>query len=172
MSARTRRSHSRAPRSRRRTFARAARLTLSVTAMIDVVFLLLVYFMLVAQFRPRERAMPTDAAPQEIAEQTDPFSLPVTPIRIAVHSVSDSPNAYALASDSPYVQGFGTFAALTQGLTSLRGSLIDLDQRFIVVPEPGSRWEHALGAMNAIRQAGFTSVSFDKPNDAVIEANQ
>ena len=59
---------------------------LNVAPMIDVVFLLLMYFMLITEFRAPEGSMPLNIAGQA-AEAADPFALPEAPITIVVESL-------------------------------------------------------------------------------------
>jgi len=137
-------------------------ITLAFAPMIDVVFLLLVYFMLVAELRPREAATPA-ALPAEAAAAVDPFDLPPEPIRVFVDSQGEDRNALALTIDFAGLDDVRTAPRLTQRLEGLRGVALTSDQAFIVAPAPAARWEHAVRALRAIEQAGFDKVRFGRP---------
>ncbi len=159
-----------APESERRRSRRAstaAALALNITAMIDVVFLLMTYFLLTAQFNRREESIP-HVLPEHLQgtaadRQPDAFALPRTPVVIVVRSTGDGPADCAIQTDSPLL---GELSSAADLLTRARARRADFapDQRFIIRAAPDSRWEHALGAFNAIRRAGWTSVQFANPS--------
>ncbi len=151
---------------RRHTGVRKASMALNFTAMIDVVFLLLLYFMLTADFAKQEDAFALDLPGQGAAEVADdPFALPEQPILVSVRSSGDGQADYALTTDSPLVGELNGYDALTTTLGSLRGDLLAPDHEMVIAPEPGTRWEHTLGAYNAVTRAGFERVRFARPSD-------
>lgn len=140
----------------------------NVTSMIDVVFLLMTWFLLSAQFTGREGAMAmmlpvkAEGAP---ARTSDSFALPERPIEVSVRSLGDGESQYVISTDSPILNSagpFASFADLTVAARARRGTLLPGEQRFVVRPAAGARWEHALGAMSALREAGFTTIRFGK----------
>lgn len=153
---------------RRAMAARAPRrapISLNVTAMIDVIFLLMTYFLLIAQFNPREQAF----AAQNPIEEAKPatggasFDLPERPIELTLRSVGDGAEEYVLGIESPLLVDAGpitTFEELTRTLALKRRSVLSMDQVFIVHAAKDARWEHALGAMAALRSAGFEQIRF------------
>ncbi len=153
------------PRRRRRTPSHAV-LALNITAMIDVVFLLMTYFLLTAQFTRREESIP-HALPAHLSgratdREPDPFSLPPTPVVIVVRSSGDGPADFSLSTDSPLLSGTLTAEDLRRGAGDRRDDFAS-DQRFIIRAAPDVRWEHALAAFNALRRAGWTSIQFANP---------
>ena len=54
-------------------------------------------------------------------------------------------------------------ARLSVKLASLRGTVFATDQPFVVAPMPETDWEHALDALNAVIDAGYTRVRFARP---------
>ena len=147
-------------------FARRDSLEIKMTPMIDVVFLLLLYFMLTADFAKQEDAFALDLPGQGAAEVADdPFALPEQPILVSVRSSGDGQADYALTTDSPLVGEVNGYDALATTLGSLRGDLLAPDHEMVIAPEPGTRWEHTLGAYNAVTRAGFERVRFARPGD-------
>ena len=149
---------------RRHSPVRKSSMALNFTAMIDVVFLLLLYFMLTADFAKQEDAFSLDLPGQGAAEVTDdPFALPEQPILVRVRSSGDTRDDYAITTDSPLVGEIGGYESLRTTLSALRGDLLAPDHEMVISPEPGTRWEHTLGAYNAVTRAGFERVRFARP---------
>jgi biopolymer transport protein ExbD len=149
---------------RRHGKVRRASIALNFTAMIDVVFLLLLYFMLTADFARQEDAFALDLPGQGQSEQADdPFALPEQPVIVSVRSSGDRPTEYELQTDSPLVGEVSTYESLTDALTPLAGDLLALDHEIVIVSEADTRWEHTLGAYNAVTRSGFEKVRFARP---------
>lgn len=126
--------------------------------LIDVVFLLLLYFLLAAQFRSEERYFQVDLpAARAAGLPDDPFALPERPISVLVASTPAGP---ALRTDSPLLPATPTPDALTAALARARALDLAIDQRFLIRAEPGAQWEHALATLNAVLTAGFENVRF------------
>jgi biopolymer transport protein ExbD len=139
-------------------FGRSALPTMQVNLapMIDVVFLLLMYFLLTSQFRPAERALALDVPAPGAASAADPFALPSTPVTIRVRSLGTGPDELTLDVDHPALS-IGSEGPLEDRLL---GAMLPPDQEFIV--EAGSaRWEHAVRTISAIRAAGFDRVRIE-----------
>lgn len=156
------------PRRRRLRRPEPAPLVLNIVSMIDVIFLLMTYFLLTAKFATREESFPV-SVPARLeggaAAPADDFSLPKTPIIISVRSAPSGPvifaDAPALRPPSGAAGSYDELAALAR---SAKGTLLALDQRFTIIPETGTRWEHALGALNALKRAGFDNARFGAPS--------
>jgi len=153
---------------RRRSGRRRGALSLAVAPLIDVVFLLLMYFLLVGEFRPPEKqfrvevaAEPAQSAP---AEPLDPFALPAPPVRVTVRSTGDGPADYTIRVDTPSRAEPESAEALRALLEGARGSFIEPDQAFLISATPDSRWEHTLAAFNAVLRAGYHRVRFTRPD--------
>jgi len=137
-------------------------MSLNMTPMIDVVFLLLVYFILGASFAQREQSLSALAPPpKRAAAQIDPFALPSRPVILRVRSLGESKDAYALASDNPAFTQVTSAMQFDQALGALSGSAPDT--QFTIVPENGARWEHTLRVLAALRRHGFAHVGFGNP---------
>jgi biopolymer transport protein ExbD len=147
---------------------RRARLNVNLTSLIDVTFLLLVYFMVATSFAATEEAFRIDLPDRTSGGPGDPFELDDEPLRIQISSIGSGPDDYRVQIDGPYPQ--------PQSLDELMGFLqqhqigSDLpeqwfkpDHPIIIVPTTGARWEHTIGVLNAAARARYTNVTFGKP---------
>ncbi len=141
-----------------------ARLTVTFTPLIDIVFLLLLYFMLVAQFKTKEEMFQLDL-PREGQSETvvDPFALPSEPIRLRVHSTGNGATDLVIESDDPVIGSPPSVDALAAAAEQARGSHLGTDQLFLVQPSTTTNWEHALAVVNAIKRAGLLRVHLLEP---------
>jgi biopolymer transport protein ExbD len=143
-----------------------ARLSLNLTAMIDVVFLLMIYFMVATEFKSGEEIYRLDL-PERIAStaQRDPFDLDYEPVRIHVSSIGSADRSYRLRIEGPYEQP-GTFEELHEFLDARRMTpetmtgLFEPDHPIVVVPSRTARWEHAIEAFNAAARARYRNITF------------
>lgn len=156
---------------RRRRRQRMPAISLSMTAMIDVVFLLLIYFMVATDFRMGEGMFRVEVPAREGAGAPDPFRLDDEPLRIIVHSTGLGPAMYTLRLDGPYPQP-RTFDDLHEFLASTqvnvenvasRGALFRPEHPIIIQPSRSTRWEHAIEAFNAAARARYSNITFAKP---------
>ena len=144
---------------------RPARLGLNLTSMIDVVFLLLVYFMAATQFKLGEEIYRLDLPERG----TDAFELPRDPLRVAVTSIGDENYVLRLEGADMVRSGPATFQELFEVLAGSRrsdraaGGLFEADHPIIVEPTGGTSWEHAISAFNAIARARYTNITFAAP---------
>ncbi|MEM8836087.1 MAG: biopolymer transporter ExbD [Planctomycetota bacterium] len=157
---------------RRRAHAQRAALpvlNLNLTPMIDVVFLLMIYFLLITQFQPREEAQAYELPKEgDRAEPTDPFELPVQPVRIAVESFGDGGQAYRVTSDLSLLAGATSARALGEALRAELDATMGDDQRFVIEPAREARWEHTLAVFNAVRGAGYPSIRLAPPGEGAL----
>ncbi len=151
----------------RRGRRRMARVGLNLTSMIDVVFLLLVYFMTVTEFKVGEEIYRLDLPQRGLA--ADPFELPLEPVRITVTSVAT--DDYVLRLTGPLASGLrpATFQQLFELLSNTRrtalaaGGLLEADHPIIIEPSGGTSWAHAMGAFNAAIRAKYSNITFASP---------
>lgn len=154
-----------AARSTRRRWRRAPTLAVALAPMIDVVFLLLLYFLLSAEFRQSERFVPVElAAERGESAPGDPLALPRRPVVIAIRSTGSGENEYELSAPTSALGEVATFADLREALARSRGEIFADDQRFLVRAGDDARWEHTLRAIEAVRLAGFAQVTLAEPN--------
>ncbi len=157
------------PRGSGRRSRGRARMALNLTAMIDVVFLLLIYFMVATEFKLGEEIYRLDLPPRQPAAQLrDPFELDEEPLRIEVASTGYARGDYALRIEGPYRQP-ATFEELFDFVRQRQigehaiGGLFEPDHPMVIVPTRTTRWEHVIDTFNALARAHYTNVTFAKP---------
>ncbi len=143
------------------------RMSLNATAMIDVVFLLLVYFLVATNFRMGEEVYRLDLPERGAAVEADPFQLDETPLRIRVFSTGAQRGTYRLSLDEPFPRP-ASFDDLFQFLEQRQRApgtgtgLFMPDHPIIIDPAPQTRWEHVMGAFNAAARARYTNITFSE----------
>lgn len=153
------------PIPRRRGVGARRGITLAMAPMIDIVFLLLMYFLLVGEFLPPEGLFELDL-PRPLQQQppASAIALPQPPVRITIRSAGDGPQDYTIAMTGPLPREGVTYDQLAMALEASKGRLLAADQAFIIAPAADARWEHTLGAFNAVLRAGFERVRFAPPS--------
>lgn len=149
---------------RRRPELEPASMKLNFTSMIDVIFLLLIYFVITANFAVDEGVISAKlpAAPG-LSASTAPKP-PQRPLRIVVSSAGQ--HSYRLRIDG-LAQAPPDFVALASMLTNLqhdpqrglRGPYKD-DAPVIIEPDGAVRWQHVVNTFNAAITARYRNVSF------------
>jgi len=140
-----------------------ARISLSITPMIDVVFQLLIYFLLTAGIVSKERNLRAELPPEHSASTSDdPFTLDVEPLVIRVQSTSNGaeitlPSGLADARDASELERVLRDARFDE--TQSRG-IFPSDHPIRIAADPTARWEDVVGVFNAVIAAGYRSVAF------------
>lgn len=137
--------------------------------MIDVVFLLLVYFMVATEFKVGEEVFRLDLPKQMSSDAIDdPFDIDEEPLRIRVATLGEGATSYRLVMEGPYDQP-GTFDDLFDQLQSVQindvngGGLFRADHPIIIIPGRTTRWEHTVEAFNAVVRASYSNITLAKP---------
>ncbi len=140
---------------------------LNLTSMIDVIFLLLIYFVVTSNFRIDEGVL-TATLPQGQGKPLVSTDLPPQKIEVLITAgtVDDTQVAIQVGS-----QAFASFAQLRQDLASKLydpdagqlGGLYEADNPIVIQPGTNVRWQHVVDAFNACVAAKYTNVSFAKP---------
>jgi biopolymer transport protein ExbD len=153
-------------RVRQRHGRHKARIGLNITAMIDVVFLLLIFFMVATNFKLGEEIFRMDLPERGQASQPDPFQIDQEPLRIVVVSTGGESSAYRIQLNGAISYTCSSFDDLTEFLRQRRiargrpGGLFASDHPVLIEPTTSARWEHAVGAFNAALLAEYTNISF------------
>jgi len=151
------------PRRRQGMIGRGG-ITLAMAPMIDIVFLLLMYFLLVGEFLPPEGLFEMDLPRSlERPQPVDALALPQPPVRIEIRSTGDAPGAYSIAMTGPLPRDVSSYDQLYLALEGSKGRLLASEQAFVIAPAADTRWEHTLGVFNAILRAGYERVRFAPP---------
>lgn len=148
-------------------------LRLNLVSMIDVVFLLFMYFLLTANFTLGEEVFLIDVPQTQQAGVDDPFELPDRPLIIRVATIGPGESDCAIQIDLPGLEPTPTFEALYRRLADHQvrpgntTGLFMTDNPIHIVPTPSSRWEHTVEALNACLRAGYTNVRLIQPDSSL-----
>jgi len=143
-----------------------ARISLSITPMIDVVFQLLIYFLLTAGLVAKERNLRAEMPPEsaEAAAESDPFALDTEPLVIRVDPSRDAararislPSGLAAPRDLAELERILRDARFDETRT---GGLFPADHPIRIAAAPEACWEDVVGVFNAVIAAGYHSVAF------------
>lgn len=154
----------------RHAIGAGGRISLNLTTMIDVTFLLLIYFLVATEFKVGEEVYRLDL-PEHLPAQSerDPFELDQDPLRVEVMTTGLGAHAYTLRIDGPYPQP-RSLDELMRFLRERRISpatpngLFEADHPVIVRPSGTTTWEHTVDTFNAVVRAGYTNVTFARPS--------
>ncbi len=143
------------------------RVGLNLTPMIDVVFQLLIYFLLATNFALGEQVFRMDLPERGGSSMIDdPFDIPEEPLRIRVLSTAPDRQTLSINLQSQYPQP-SDLSGLERFLRDNRsGAEIGLfleDHPIRIVPAPDTRWAHVVDVFNAVIRTGYRSVHFADP---------
>jgi len=149
---------------RKRNRDDSGKMTLNLTAMIDVVFQLLIYFVVTASFAIDEGMLTTQLPTGSgTGDSADP---PKKPLNIIVRSEGTA--GYRVS-----VQGFPDAPVNFKQLSEMLKGLMRDPERNLTGPYPSDnpviirpdglvRWTHVVNAYNAALRAGYKQISFAK----------
>ena len=138
---------------------------LNLTSMIDVVFQLLIYFVVTSSFAVGEGVI-TAKLPTGPGDPTQSKKPPDRPLKIIVNS------AGAIGADyRVYIEGLAgrpnSFRELSETLIQLQydpqrglNGAYKPDNPVIIKPDGSVRWQHVVNAFNATVKARYSNVSF------------
>ena len=145
-----------------------ARLALSITPMIDVVFLLLVYFVVTAGFGSQERLLRTEGAADAAADRPERApELELEQEPLVIRLVRDAGASGATRIVLPAGLARVPDAAALEGV--LRDSMLSpqhprglfaADHPVRIAPARDVPWEDVVGVFRAVMGAGYRSVAF------------
>ncbi|MGA1400102.1 MAG: ExbD/TolR family protein [Phycisphaerales bacterium] len=139
------------------------RMSLNLTPMIDVVFQLLVYFLVSTNFARGEQVYRVDLPSRSDGAAADPFTLDQEPLRIEIAPAGDG--LVTIRIPGPWPQP-ADFEALFEFLDGRRldgenpAGLFAVDHPIVIDPAPSVRWDRTVDAFNAAVRAGYERVSF------------
>jgi biopolymer transport protein ExbD len=145
---------------------KAGTIGLNLTSMIDVVFLLLIYFMVATEFKTAEESFPMDI-PMRQHGQT--ITLDDEPLVILVESAGAESEDIRVRLEGPW-DSIATLAELSTFLRSNkatgfgRNGLFAQAHPILLKPTKSTRWEHAIAAYNVVVNAQYTNISLDEPS--------
>ncbi len=149
-------------RVRLRAEGTASAMQLNLTAMIDVIFLLLIYFVITANFTADEGVL-TALLPRGPGPVADASRPPEQPLRITLQSFDVASCLILVAGER--MESFTGLAELLSGLQydPDRGRVSGVyppDNPVIIEPDGFVRWQHVVNAFNAAVRARYTNVRF------------
>lgn len=131
---------------------------LQLTSMIDVIFQLLIYFIITANFVVDEgvikATLPGDSAPTDSTDPPDP------PVNIYL-STSDDGVTYTIRVDSTPVDNPADLYNLLAGRVQSKG--MDTDDQVNIHAGGKVRWQHVVNVFNACVRADLEQVGFARP---------
>lgn len=143
---------------RRRARRKAWTMSLNLTPMIDLVFLLLFFFLTVSRFSAREGTLPAQIPARAAAVSAE---VPRTPIRVRLEAEPGNPQVCRAIierfNDSPM-----PMSELAGALQKIREMNVGFDEQTPVHLAAGDDvvWDHVVNAYNAAFAAEFTKIYF------------
>jgi len=142
------------PRKRRRPAA-GPRLTLNLVPMIDIVFLLLIFFLVGTRFITAEGVLP-GRLPRHDAERTLP--VPVPPIQINLASTDGGAPQISIAGRAVRPANFEQLAAVLGQIQREPG--YDDQTPVVLQADEKLAWDHVVNAYNAAVRAQYKNIVF------------
>ncbi|MBM4007185.1 MAG: biopolymer transporter ExbD [Planctomycetes bacterium] len=140
-------------------------LQLNLTPMIDVTFLLLVFFVCTTKALDKEGLLRADLSERGGAMPADALSLDEPPLRVELRREDARTRVQVLAPmpqpEDPEELGF-LLASRRYGPENPAG-IFAADHPIELAPSADAPWEDTVAAFNAITRAGYTRVSFARP---------
>lgn len=154
-------------RSSNRQSSRVTSIGVNLASMIDVVFLLLIYFMVATDFRPSEQVFRLDLPQRGDGLHDVLFDQAEEPLRIRLDTSSTEPG-YQLQLDGGWGSP-GDIDELRRFMAAHRiGGSGDRDQGWftsdhpvIILAAPAVSWSRVVGTFNAVVGAGYDVVSLE-----------
>jgi biopolymer transport protein ExbD len=136
-----------------------AKMQLNLTSMIDVIFQLLIYFVITANFTMDEGVLTARLPEEGNAPQEVTLEPPSPPLFITVQS--SGLDHYRIGLEG-FPETPNDFAGLQRMLRDLRiTGTFDAEKKPIVIkPDAQVRWQHVVNAFNAAVGAEYKRVSF------------
>jgi biopolymer transport protein ExbD len=145
---------------RRRRSARPIRLLM--VPLIDIVFLLLVFFLVTASFRAREGFLPAELPRQSSASR----QMELEPLAVQLYSLSEDSCRIQIGMEEPFVVSAGPaegggFSLLSREIsTVLSRQGRNPDDPVKLIPARGTKWDHVVKAYDAMWQLNLNNIIF------------
>jgi len=138
----------------------------NLAPMVDVVMVILIFFMLGTSFAIPEGILPT-RLPSQVGPGGGATVTVIPAVRIALLEQQDGPKAISLDQKGAcriVVMGHelaeNSFDALSGYLEAKRLAGADPTGRILIGAEPGVQYQHVISAMDASVRAGFSNILF------------
>ncbi|MCH2138888.1 MAG: biopolymer transporter ExbD [Phycisphaerales bacterium] len=137
-------------------------ISLNIASMIDVVFLLLMYFMVATDFSPAEETFRMDLPDRTAGSEA--FTLQDHPLQVEVLAAGvQAQPVFTIAGWGVPTGSVDTLRGQLQRLCGEGGETFFLNDHPVeILVSPQVAWSHAVEAFNAAVRAGFTHVRLDE----------
>lgn len=144
-------------RHRRKHKPHRSAIRLNIAPMIDMTFLLLVFFLVTTRFA-RSEGMLSSKMPQDRGQVGVP--LPISPIVVRIKQVGEGVDDFAITLDN--VDAFpATFTQLAQVLSEIQSRPgFDKETPVVIIPDEDVWWDHVVNAWNAALRAECRNIAF------------
>lgn len=137
---------------------------LNLSTLIDVIFLLLIYFVSTVNFTPDEGVL-TAKLPQGTGKPTTDLAPPQRPLTIRLSQAGETDCRIQIEGYPQSPTNFTQLATFLHDLQydpehGLRSGAFKPDNPVIIRPEAGVRWQHVANAFNAAVRARYTNINF------------
>ncbi len=142
-------------RARRRR--NASHIVLNLAPMIDVTFLLLIFFLVTTTFKRAEGVL-TSELPKDAGAPS--AALPISPVIVRITQLDPAGDDYQINIDN-YTRAPGTFGELAQFLVDIQGNPgFDAKTPVVIFPGADVRWDHVVNCWNAAVRAKCENITF------------
>lgn len=153
------RSSSRSGR-RRLVVGRGVPIAVNLAPMIDVTFLLLIFFLVTTTFERPEGVLASDL-PRVGGSQAVP--LPISPIAVRITQTGTGVDDYTIRIDR-FEGQFDSLDALPDVLRRIQQQPgFDRQTPVVIIADEDIRWDHVVGCWNAALRAGCERIAFGEP---------
>lgn len=148
---------------KRRSFPTAHADIPNLAPMVDVVMVILIFFMLGTTFAVSEGVLPTQL-PSQIGPGGGATVMIVPVLQIALQELPGGA-CRIVVPGAPLPEN--SFDSLTELLRARRGAGADPTGRILIGAEPGVQYQHVVSAMDACVRAGFSNIQFSLSSAAL-----
>lgn len=147
-------------RRRRRHSRGSATVALQLAPMIDLTFLLLIFFLVTARFEPAEGVLASDL-PRDVGAPG--VALPISPIvvRLATSGVGHDDFTIRIDHFENVPTGLSDLTQTLRGIQDQPG--FDAKTPVVIVAEDEVKWDHVVACWNAAVAAGYEKIAFAEP---------
>jgi len=148
---------------------RPSKMEVNLTSMIDIVFQLLIYFVVTTSFAVGEGVL-TAKLPTGTGNAKQVSKPPMRPLNIIIRSAGAAGTGYSVEVEG-LASRLRSFTDLSEVLTQLQydpvrglNGAYKPSNPLIIRPSSIVRWQHVVNAFNAAVKAQYTNVSFAQAN--------
>ena len=154
------RTHRQARYRRRRRTSNEVRIAVNLAPMIDVTFLLLIFFLVTTTFERAEGVF-TSKLPRDTTQPA--VALPISPVVVRLTKTDLAFDAFSMFIDR-FENQPTTFDELAEVLREIQTHAgFDHETPVVIVADNDVRWDHVVGCWNAALRADCRNVAFANP---------